>query len=591
MSMHDDSVLDSQLRESVSDELPLEVEVRLRDRLAEFRSRSSVRKTIVAAPARCTRMRAVWKIGLTCTAAGLLVAVVGLSLRPRASFAEVTTAFLRKPWVHLRTTVAGEGESELWYSPARTIVAARGRDSTSYEDHRLRVIDSYDSKNKVVYHVPIVGKSQAHDYEPLMDALATLLQAERLPDKPLAHFDFLGPERATMRVLDQRLEKVFEGGHDWLDYRLTVTNPRSEHPLQMLFRVDAVTRLPALCRFDALPALCRLDLQPAGKPLSAGKPVSVETRFDYPERGPADLYDLGVPRTAQRVDRVPAGDIKRITETLQVGRERMDNYRAVFVMHDDPDVQWRTDLPVIFYRKGTKFRADYPAGSTGKLADNKRPGQGEEPGKWWRERTKVFRYFPKYVVRDATTFTSKLRPITGRDDTNPPEIVSVSMRESYNYPVEIYPPAWSMLPEFACRPPMGLGGAHMEPVVDMHPTDGPPGCVRLSIRHTSEAGRINEKGVGMPDGYRYWLDPQRDFIAIRWEMIVRDATGQEKVIRASRLRKQPDRPKVSGTRRRSAATSRTRSGRRSSATRSTIFTSTSTRTCPIHSSSLRHQGG
>ena len=35
MSMHDDSVLDSQLRESVSDELPLEVEVRLRDRLAE----------------------------------------------------------------------------------------------------------------------------------------------------------------------------------------------------------------------------------------------------------------------------------------------------------------------------------------------------------------------------------------------------------------------------------------------------------------------------------------------------------------------------------------------------------------------------
>ena len=43
-------------------------------------------------------MRAVWKIGLTCTAAGLLVAVVGLSLRPRAGFAEVTTAFLRKPF-------------------------------------------------------------------------------------------------------------------------------------------------------------------------------------------------------------------------------------------------------------------------------------------------------------------------------------------------------------------------------------------------------------------------------------------------------------------------------------------------------------
>ena len=85
-------------------------------------------------------------------------------------------------------------------------------DSTSYEDHRLRVIDWYNSKNKVVYHVPIVGKSQAHDYEPLMDALATLLQAERLPDKPLAHFDFLGPERATMRIARSAIGEGFRGG-------------------------------------------------------------------------------------------------------------------------------------------------------------------------------------------------------------------------------------------------------------------------------------------------------------------------------------------------------------------------------------------
>jgi len=516
MSAPDDSVLESQLRECVPDALPPDVEVRLRARLAEFRSRLSVQETIVATPARRTRMTAAWRLGLTCTAAGLLVAVLGLLLRPRASFAEVATAVLQQSWVHLRTTRAGEGENELWYSPARNVVATRRPDLTTYEDHRLQVIDSYDAKDKVVYHVPIFSKSPARDYEALMEALATILQAERLPEKPLERLDFLGPERESMRVLDQGVEKVAEAGHVWLDYRVTVTDPRSEQPLRMLFRVDAATRLPSLCR---------LNVQ------HEGKPASVETRFDYPERGPADLYDLGVPRTAQRVDRVPAGDVKRIVETIQVGRERMDNYRAVFVIHHEgPNNRWWLDQPLIFYRKGMKFRADYPAGSTGKLSDTKRPDEGEDLGKWWRERTKFFRYFPKYVVRDATTFISEVKPITVPDGTYHAEIASVSIRESPNKPGEFYPPEWSMRPEFACRPPMGLGDSHMEPVVEMHPTDGPPDCVRLSIRHTSDKGRINEKGVGIPDGYRYWLDPQRDFIVIRSEFIVRDANGHEKVI-------------------------------------------------------------
>ena len=154
----------------------------------------------------------------------------------------------------------------------------------------------------------------------MVEAVAALLQAERLPENPLARLDFLGAKHTTMRVLDQRMEKVTEAGHNWLDYRLTVADPSFEQPLRILVRADAATKLPALCRFDWQ---------------YGGKPATLETRIDYPERGPADLYDLGVPRTANRVDRVPAGDLKRIMETIQAGRERMDDYRAVFVSHAD----------------------------------------------------------------------------------------------------------------------------------------------------------------------------------------------------------------------------------------------------------------
>jgi hypothetical protein len=122
-----------------------------------------------------------------------------------------------------------------------------------------------------------------------------------------------------------------------------------------------------------------------------------------------------------------------------------------------------------------------------------------------------------------------VKPSTDPDGTSHQEIVSVATWESGNNPGDIIPADYSMRPEFACRPPMGLGRADMEPVVDMHPTDGPPGCVRLSVRHTSAKGRVDEKGIGIPDAFRYWLDPARDFIVMRWDWVMRDATGQEKV--------------------------------------------------------------
>ena len=143
-------------------------------------------------------------------------------------------------------------------------------------------------------------------------------------------------------MLDQRVEHVADAGHRWLDYHLTVAEPGSGHPVRMLFRVDAVTKLPSLSRIERQ---------------HEGKPSTVETQFDYPDAGPADLYALGVPRAAKRVDRVLVGDLKRIVETIRAGRVRMDNYRAVFVQdfegHDDA---WWTDTPTIFYRKGKNLR-------------------------------------------------------------------------------------------------------------------------------------------------------------------------------------------------------------------------------------------
>ncbi|MFI5455685.1 MAG: hypothetical protein ACHRXM_09565 [Isosphaerales bacterium] len=355
----------------------------------------------------------------------------------------------------------------------------------------------------------------------MAEAMKVLLQGERTLDKPLAHLGFLGPDRDKMKVLDQRVEKLTEQTHTWLDYRLTVKFPELAQPVRMLFRVDAITKLPQMCRIEG-----HWD----------GKPVTVETRFDFPEKGPADIYDLGVPKTTKLVDRVPAGDLERIWESVQAGRERMDNYRAVFVeLMEGIDYMWWTSNPMILYRKGGKFRVDVPCGWTGDLHAVKRPAEGEDLGKWWSERTKFFRFYPQSVVRDSTFFTSDTKDVTDRDGSKHQDIVSVHRWEVNSKPGEAFPAESSMRPEFACRPPMGLGDQHQEPMLDMHPAEGPAGCILLSMWHTTKEGRVNKKVGGFFDVIRYWLDPQRDYIVMRWDMVMLDEKGQENIIESDTI--------------------------------------------------------
>jgi hypothetical protein len=522
MDPADDRFVDDQIRKSVSDTVPPAVERCLRAQLAVFRSKLRTPDPVVARhPHHWGRPAAWWGLGATCAAVVVLVLVPGLLLRPQTSFAEVTTAVLQQPWIHVRSVYSGDGESEEWFSPTKDISASRSRDSVKYEDYRLQVYYSYNSAEQVLYRGPVVWKSQAGQFESMAEALKVLLQGDHPPDKPLAHLGFLGSERDKMKVLDQRVEKVTEKDHTWLDYRLTVKYSESADPVRMLFRVDASTKLPRLCRTEG-----HWD----------GKPVTRENQFDYPERGPADIYDLGVPKTAKLVDRVPAGDLKRILETLKAGRDRMDQYRAMFVMQlEGIDYAWWAERPEIFYRKGDRYRRDFVGGGPRDRGTLKPPAADVDLRNWWLDRAKLHRFYPIYVQVGPTSYTCMLKTAIDPDGSQHQEIGSVD-KYVYNLkPGETVPVDYSMRPEWGCRPPMGIGDEHQEPMLDLHPAEGPSGCILLSVGHTTKEGRVNEKGIGLADGIRYWLDPQRDYIVMRWDSVVRDEKGQEKIIESDRV--------------------------------------------------------
>src|SRR5262249_19576809 len=75
-----------------------------------------------------------------------------------------------------------------------------------------------------------------------------------------------------------------------------------------------------------------------------------------------------------------------------------------------------------------------------------------------------------------------------------------------------------------------LGSPHLELLLDMHPTEGPEGCILLTVWNSPNKDSINEKGFGVPDGYHYWLDPRRDDIVVKSSTARRDGNGREEIV-------------------------------------------------------------
>jgi len=508
-----DSRLDERIVTRLSGKVPAAVEERLRSQLADFRRRLAAPQPPIALERGGIGSRPQWW-GLGIAVAAVVAALVGgLFLRPPASFADVTAAVFAKPWIHVEITGV-DGLAETWYSPSQGITAWRAPDSIQYIDHQTLIEYSYRPREQTLYRLPDSQRNPSSEIETLATVMTVLLRQKEGSRDALQYVPFFRQDREHITVFEQKIEQVTENGHTWLDDRIVFSDPKSTQPVRVQFRADAATKLLSRCRLEA-------EVQ--------GKPASWEMRFSYPEAGPADVYALGVPRSARLVDRVPAGDVKRILKTIQAGRVRMDHYRAVFVKYADDNSEWWNNFPEILYRKGDCFRRDHVRPGT-PMEDVTPPARGEDPGKWWANRVKQFRFCPIYLMRGVKSYSPELKEVTEADGTTHLECVSVGTFDTNSPPEETYPMDYALRPEFACRPPLGVGGFDVEPSIELHPADRPAGCLLLTAQHTSTRDRINAKGIGLPDAWRYWIDPQRDDIVMRMASVVRDGKGVERII-------------------------------------------------------------
>jgi hypothetical protein len=417
------------------------------------------------------RARLLLGSGLAATAlAALMLALV--LLRPANAWAQVARALQGRPWVHTRTLGPdGKPYGEAWFSPKNGMSAVRHGPHVEYHDPALRTFIKYVPDEGVIYRLPENPERRSADLE----FYRQLLDPKGPTKSPIPGMD----------VVAQSRRDVVEGGRAWVDIEMTLKVVAGDRQQQMRFRVDLVTKLPHSIVFDSI---------------EGGQGT---TLFDYPDRGPANIYDLGAPRTAKVVDRVPADDLDRVLAGLKAGRVRFDDYRGIEDWGDGMNIKR-------IWRKGRKWRAESILPAAGGPPEFPRDADAA----WWKKHQDDYEFMVQAICDGERIYYYRPEGDPFAPGAKRPPPLKRSMTQEINPSDDPFMPWPDSFPEHISHPSVWQPTHDREFLLDAHPTDGPPGTVRLRVRDTGSAE------PGRPDLYKLWISPPVSYVAVRSETSV-----------------------------------------------------------------------
>jgi hypothetical protein len=465
------------------------------------RLRSLLLERLGSPPARPTRP---WKARLL-LGSGLVAAAVVLALltfsRPVIAWAQLAQALQGRPWVHGKVSGPdGKLLFEQWLSSNRELSGTRAGPQVTFYNSRQKVLTKYVPAEGVIYRLPEPAAGEPNFLRQILDQLLDPAGPPRFP--------FPGTE-----LIGQARREVEDGGKKWLEIELTLREAGGSRgpDRSMRIRVEPATKLPATLVFDA----------EDGKRYTAA--------IDYPDRGPADVYDLGAPRTAKVVDRIPPDAVGRVLAGLKAGRRQFDDYCA-FVVEERirrPDYLPRFAVHRVWH-KGPKWRVEDLRPDRQDWA----PPAGADTA-WWKAHQGEFTFVPRalcdgkaywdYYLADSwkpgMPVPKPGRPTASGQTVGPNQLLGPG--------ADPVLPFWcqDLLPDQASHPTAGIGepDRDREFLVDPKPTGGPAGTILLRGRDT------NARAAGAPDHFRLWVDPEGNYLAMRMELRVGVAGDPAKV--------------------------------------------------------------
>jgi hypothetical protein len=423
---------------------------------------------------RIGRLRGRLMVGSGLAAAVIAAMFLALALsRPTNAWAQVARALQERPWVHTRSLRPGTNDGdEFWFSPKNGVSAVHRGPEFEFHDHALKTFTKFVAAEGVVYRLPENAEMLSHEIAFFRQLLKT--------DGPLKT-PLLG-----MEVVSERRREVVEGGRAWTDIDLTFRVVDADRELQMRIRVDPGTKLPN--------SLALRD--PEGQ--------EVTWLFDYPDRGPADIYDLKAPRTAKIVDRTPGEDLGRILSGLKTGRVRFDDYRAIMDYGEGINIKR-------VFRKGRKWRCESLLSSDPK----KYPlFPRDASAAWWKEHQSDYKSTVQAICDGDKVYYYRDEGNPYAPDAKEPLPLKLTSTQTIAPSDDPFMPWPNQFVEHISHTSVWQPSHEREFLLDAKPTDGPADTIRLRVHDT----RFPDPGH--PDLYKLWVSPSKGYMALRSESSV-----------------------------------------------------------------------
>lgn len=421
-------------------------------------------------------------------AAAVVVAATVLLSTPRNSWALVMEAVQMKPWIRGTSRFLDGKPRETWLSIPRDVSGIRDSDLVIFDDARAKTRYEFragDGPKGILYREPMPGQELFNEMKSMF--VGAIQGDEAI--KPQSQWgEFISQERRT----------VIERDKKWIDYDFVYRNVNRDEKVQRVLRVDPATNLPVSMKISSL---------------SDGPTPSWEIAFDYPDEntGPRDIYDLGVPRDAQLVDRMPTRQLSDLISAIDCSQDKFGPYFAV-VVHTFGNMQpWQANQVELVWRKGKKIRTEkvliHP------VKENAEPAEGADIIGWWKDRLNHANnalVTPGRVCDGSIIWKPKRQDdLTKQKSTWKWKAWSSVHAGSFNPWLNCI--SAETLPDVISYgfPPRTSGDREVKFLEN--PPNGPPGCILAEVQLTPEH-------AGAYHLMRYWYDPNHSYLMRKYEL-------------------------------------------------------------------------
>ena len=228
--------------------------------------------------------------------------------------------------------------------------------------------------------------------------------------------------------------------------------------------------------------------------------VDCEVTFDYPKTGPVDIYDLGVPRDARIIDKMPKEDYLAILDKYRECRDKATSEYIAIITHTLKYKEFFVSKVEVEYKSGPNYRFEqhfvFNAGESIEKywpKHKKQLGDSYESLMAWLQRHYVNMGRFTIALYDGEYTYSVGRGNSGIWD-------KVKKRSFSSMP-------WINLQQLAW-PNINTTEGHI--IEDDYARENNLICIERSWQ-----GRISDGKVSLPGRCHYYLDPEKDFICRR----------------------------------------------------------------------------